>query len=143
MFISLRIVLGVAAAALLMLLSQVVCFADYGPRADVRRARSAEIGAWNSYCRCKTRVEVPDVTVVGSYALASWESSESNGQSLLRLDHGHWHRIGHGGGGMNTADLVDYGAPCSVAKRLVEHNHESEKVERMLQTHHRCSGKRS
>lgn len=86
---------------------------------------------------------MPDVTVAGRYALASWESSESNGQSLLRLDHGHWHRIGHGGGGMNTADLVDYGAPCGVAKRLVEHNHESEKVERMLQTHHRCSGKRS
>jgi hypothetical protein len=65
---------------------------------------------------------VTDVTVVGNYALATWEDYNTGGQTLLRFDSGYWHPIGGGGGIMDTGTVEEYDVPPAIASQLVDHN---------------------
>lgn len=97
-----------------------VAFADYGPQSDIKAARTAQLQAWKFYCgpnRCAARVV--EVTVVSRYALVAWTAGESGGQSLLKFDGHHWHRIGHGGGVMDVGDVEGYGVPRKIASQLI------------------------
>ena len=116
----------------LVVLCRTICFADWGPANGVANARLAEQKAWKAYCGSApcAAMSVSDVAVVGNYALATWEGFKTGGQSLLRFDNGHWHRIGHGGGVMDITVVEGYGAPRAVATRLVEHNTASAAVQR-------------
>ncbi len=113
----------VTLASLVVVISPSLSRADSGPAADVKSARVAEQDQWQIYCavnRC-SHMRVVDVTVVGRYALATWEDDNQGGQSLLRNDENRWRRIGHGGGVMNAAVLEGYGVPHAIAVQLLPH----------------------
>ena len=133
-----RSIFGIVTAAICLSASCIEsASADYGPQTEVREARAAEHAAWRAYCpnsKCPT-MPVPDVTVVGRYALVTWADRDSGGQSLLRRDKSRWHRIGHGGGVMGIGSVEGYGAPHNIAVKLVAHNRESWIAEHYLETH--------
>ena len=102
----------------------------YGPARDVEGARAAELSRWRHGV-----VAIPDVTVVGSYALITWETDKAGGQSLYVKKQGGWVLLTDGGGLIDQGILVDNGVPSQVAHELIEHNFMSAEAERLRIIH--------
>ncbi len=92
----------------LALLSASPARADYGPPAEVRAARAAELHRWHVACpprRCAD--PVLDVIVVERFALIDWRSVRGEGQSLLEYAPAKgWYRLTYGGGEMGEGILA-------------------------------------
>ncbi|HVA38377.1 MAG TPA: hypothetical protein VNJ51_12285 [Candidatus Dormibacteraeota bacterium] len=63
---------------------------------------------------------VDHVVVVGAYALADWESGETDGESLVKRSASGWRVVAAVPQAFTERALVRRGVPASVARRLID-----------------------
>jgi hypothetical protein len=109
----------------IMLLLGVECFADYGPAADVKNARQAQVlnwlEHWPNYRAHRSNFQIYDAVVVNRYGLVSWQAGKAAGQSIFLYTGRHWRLIDHWGGASGVRDLERFGVPRDVAMSLLRH----------------------
>ncbi len=110
-------------ALLAPLFATAVAWADYGPRAEIRAARLAELHRWHIQCppsRCAD--PILDIIVVDRYALIDWSTNRGEGQSLLEYAPTKgWYRLAHGGGEMGEGILAALTGDAAARKLWIQY----------------------
>jgi hypothetical protein len=66
------------------------------------------------------QTQVRHVAIVENYALADVTYGEGGGEILLQQHQGRWQVVTGGGGVMNSATLISFGVPETIATQLVQ-----------------------